>query len=326
MADARHSPEDDDPESDADAEDGGDSNAGSENGGDSSADGRTEAETGAGEATGGERGELESDDFAELSTEELRERVEEKYDFDDFGPSDMAEMSATEWEVVFDPETWITGETLLDRVEDELRSSVAGRDIFAVVERVGEGDDDRVVAYSDEGYAIVRPDGSIVGTGTILRDVEPTVALCAMEDYEVTAPPEDAGLPHPESVPEQSGDFGNRILQLVAGVTLLSGVLLLAAWIASVPGFVDLGAAGAIVATLGIVFALLGLFLFVTVANARLSDRMRSAQYRDRLEAVGAGSEERPPFLPDEAFEEGGRELEEAMERVHREALERTDR
>lgn len=262
-----------------------------------------------------------AEETEELSTEELRQQVEEQYDFEAFGPADMAEMSADEWEAVFDPDSWITGEELLDRVEAELRHNVQTREVFAAVERVGEGDDERVVAYSDEGYVIIRPDGSIQGTGTILRDVEPMVALCSMEEYDVPNVDEDAGLPHPESVPEASGDFGNQMLQVVAGVLTLSGVALFGAWIASLIGVLDLGFAGAIVLTLSIVFLLMGVFLFVTVANARLSDRMRSQQYRDRLRAVGAGSDERPSFLPDEAFEAGGRQLEVEMERVHREAL-----
>jgi hypothetical protein len=258
----------------------------------------------------------------ELSTEELRQQVEEQYDFEAFGPADMAEMSVDEWEAVFDPDSWITGAELLDRVEAELRHNVQTRQVFAAVERVGDGEDERVVAYSDEGYVIVRPDGSIQGTGTILRDVEPMVALCSMEEYDVPDVDEDAGLPHPDSVPEASGDFGNQMLQVVAGVLSLSGVAFVGAWIASLVGALDLVFAAAIVLTLGIVFLLLGVFLFVTVANARLSDRMRSQQYRDRLRAVGAGSDERPSFLPAEAFEAGGRRLEVEMERVHREALE----
>ncbi|MEF8915785.1 DUF7319 domain-containing protein [Natronomonas sp.] len=258
----------------------------------------------------------------ELSTEELRQQVEERYDFEKFSPADMAEMSVDEWEAVFDPDSWITGAELLDRVEAELRHNVQTRQVFAAVERVGEGEDERVVAYSDEGYVIVRPDGSIQGTGTILRDVEPMVALCSMEEYDVPDVDEDGGLPHPDSVPEASGDFGNQMLQVVAGVLSLSGVAFFGAWIASLVGVLDLGFAGAIVLTLGIVFLLMGVLLFVTVANARLSDRMRSQQYRDRLRAVGAGSDERPSFLPAEAFEAGGRQLEVEMERVHREALE----
>ncbi|QLD86691.1 hypothetical protein HWV23_13450 [Natronomonas halophila] len=257
----------------------------------------------------------------ELSTEELRQQVEEQYDFEKFSPADMAEMSVEEWEAVFDPDSWITGSELLDRVEAELRHNVQTRQVFAAVERVGDGEDERVVAYSDEGYVIVRPDGSIQGTGTILRDVEPMVALCSMEDYDVPDVDEDAGLPHPESVPEASGDFGNQMLQVVAGVLSLSGLAFIGSWLASLVGALDLGFAGAIVLTLGIVFLLMGIVLFVTVANARLSDRMRSQQYRDRLRAVGAGSEGRPSFLPDEAFEAGGRQLEVEMERVHREAL-----
>lgn len=262
------------------------------------------------------------DESTELSTEELRRQVEEKYDFEDFGPADMAQMTADEWAAAFDPETWITGAELLDRLERELRANVSRREVFAVVERVGAGDDDRVVAYSDEGYVIVRPDGSILGTGTILRDVEPMVALCAMEEYDVPDVPDDAGLPHPDTVAEGSGELGNRMLQVIAATCALAGLALFGVWVASLGGFVDIGFAGPIVLTLGLVFFLLGFFLFVTVANARLSDRMRSAQYRDRLRAVGAGSDERPAFLPDEAFEAGGRELEVEMERIHREAVE----
>ena len=259
------------------------------------------------------------------STAELRARVEEQYDFEDFGPREMTEMDADEWEAVFDADSWITGTALLDRVEQELRANVQRREVFAVVERVGDGDDDRVVAYSDEGYVIVRPEGTVKGTGTVLRDVEPMVALCSMESYDVPDVDEDAGLPHPDVVAGGSGDFGNRMLQVVAGATVLSGVAFVLVWLASVVGAVDIGFAGAIVLTLGLLFVVVGGFLFLTVANARLSDRMRAEQYRDRLRAVGAGTDERPEFLPGEAFEAGGRRLEEAMERVHREAIEDAD-
>ena len=259
------------------------------------------------------------------STAELRARVEEQYDFEDFGPREMAEMDADEWEAVFDADSWITGTALLDRVEQELRANVQRREVFAVVERVGDGDDDRVVAYSDEGYVIVRPEGTVKGTGTVLRDVEPMVALCSMESYDVPDVDEDAGLPHPDVVAGGSGDFGNRMLQVVAGATVLSGVAFVLVWLASVVGAVDIGFAGAIVLTLGLLFVVVGGFLFLTVANARLSDRMRAEQYRDRLRAVGAGTDERPDFLPDEAFEAGGRRLETAMERVHKEAIEDAD-
>ena len=283
-----------------------------------------EADSDFGSGSGTETGTADDgdgDNGDELSTAELRARVEEQYDFEEFGAAEMAEMSVEEWEAVFDPDAWLTGGGLLDRVERELRSNVRRREVFAVVERVGEGDADRVVAYSDEGYAIVRPDGTVRGTGTILRDIEPMVALCSMESYDVPEVGDDAGLPHPDSVESGSGDFGNRMLQVVAGATVLSGVGFVLVWLASVVGAVDIGFAGAIVLTLGFLFVVMGGFLFLTVANARLSDRMRAEQYRDRLRAVGAGSDDRPDFLPDEAFEAGGRRLEEAMERVHREAL-----
>ena len=285
-------------------------------------------ETSGADAEGPDRdSESRTDDGASdaLSTAELRAQVEEQYDFEDFGPREMAEMDADEWEAVFDADSWITGTALLDRVERELRANVQRREVFAVVERVGDGDDDRVVAYSDEGYVIVRPEGTVKGTGTVLRDVEPMVALCSMESYDVPDVDEDAGLPHPDVVAGGSGDFGNRMLQVVAGATVLSGVAFILMWLASVVGAVDIGFAGAIVLTLGLLFVVVGGFLFLTVANARLSDRMRAEQYRDRLRAVGAGTDERPEFLPGEAFEAGGRRLEEAMERVHREAIEDTD-
>jgi hypothetical protein len=115
------------------------------------------------------------------------------------------------------------------------------------------------------------------------------------------------------------------MLQVVAGATTLSGVIFLLVWVAGVVDLIGIGFGGAIIVTLGLFFLVIGFFLFLTVANARLSDRMRSEQYRDRLRAVGAGSDERPAFLPDEAFEAGGRELEEAMERIHREAIDGTD-
>jgi hypothetical protein len=148
------------------------------------------------------------------------------------------------------------------------------------------------------------------------------VALCSIEDYEVPDVDDDAGLPHPDTVAAGSGDFGNRMLQVVAGATVLAGVVFVLAWVGSVVGLVEIGFAGAIVVTLGLLFVGVGAFLFLTVANARLSDRMRAEQYRDRLRAVGAGSDERPAFLPDEAFDAGGRRLEESMARVHEEALE----
>lgn len=285
--------------------------------------GRGGAGSGPADATAGGEEAVE-----ERSTEELRAAVERRYDFEDFDEAAMAEMSVEEWEAVFDHDSWLTGEELLDRVEQELRANVQRRAVFAVVERVaeGEGEDDRVVAYSDEGYVIVRPDGTVQGTGTVLRDVEPMVALCSMEDYEVPDIEDGVGLPHPDTVESGSGDLGNRMLQVVAGATVLAGVAFVGVWIASVVGAIDIGFAGAIVVTLGLLFLAIGGFLFMTVANARLSDRMRAEQYRDRLRAVGAGSDDRPDFLPDEAFEAGGRRLDEAMARVHEEALEAAER
>ena len=229
----------------------------------------------------------------------LRREVEETYDFDDFGPEDMAEMSLEEWEAAFDPETWIVGEELLDRVEHELNARVAIREIFAVVERVRDGKD-CVVAYSDEGYAVVYADGSVEGEGTVLRDVKPTVALCSMESYELMDAPADVSLPEPADVVEGSGEFGNLMLQVVAGAQIVVGLGLLVAWIA----LPSLSTVVAPIAALG--FLVIGFFLFLVVANARLSDRFRTEEFRNRLRALDAVDAPRPEDLPDRGSTEGG--------------------
>ncbi|NIQ56861.1 MAG: hypothetical protein GWN85_26365, partial [Gemmatimonadetes bacterium] len=62
----------------------------------------------------GEPDEAEAEPPAGGEPGSLREAVEAKYDFDDFRPADMAQMSLEEWEAAFDPDTWITGTELLD--------------------------------------------------------------------------------------------------------------------------------------------------------------------------------------------------------------------
>jgi hypothetical protein len=236
------------------------------------------------------------DDAEDVQT--LRKKVDEKYDFDDFGPSDMAEMSAEEWEAAFDPETWVVGAALLDRVEADLRSRIATREVFAILERYEDGGEERLVAYSDEGYAIVGPDGSVEGRGTVLRDVKPTVALCSMESYEVPDAPEDVSLPTPADVPEGTGQLGNNLLQVVAFAQLLTGVGLIGVWLFTdaVPtpgGYVNL-----VPPLMGLIFVGLGVFLLAVVANARLSDRFRAEEFRDRLRATGVEDGTRPDVLP----------------------------
>ncbi|WP_205254064.1 MULTISPECIES: hypothetical protein [Halostella] len=230
--------------------------------------------------------------------ETLRQRVEEKYDFDDFGPEQMAEMTAEEWDAAFDDDTWITGRDLLDRVEADLANQIADRQVFAVLERIRRDGEMRLLAYSDEGYAMVYPDGTVEGFGTVMRDVKPTVALCSMESYDPPAPPEgDVFLPDPESVPEGSGELGNLMLQAIAAIQVLAGLVLLGAWLfADVSGIAAVVAAG---------FIVIGLVLFVTVANARLSDKFRAEEYRDRLRATGLEAGERPDFLPLEGDDDG---------------------
>lgn len=228
------------------------------------------------------------------------EEVEERYDFDAFGPADMDEMSGDEWEVAFDPDSWVTGTELLDRVEADLRARIDRRDVFAVLERetreTESGVEHRLLARSDEGYAAVYEDGSVVGEGTVLRDVKPSVALCSMPEYEVPETTGDGSLPDPESVPTEGSGLGNTLLLVIGGVQLLAGVVLLAAWV-----LVPLTVIGAV---FGIAFLLFGLFLVVVVANARLAARFRSAEYRDRLRSIDVVGDEAAPGTPSEASDE----------------------
>jgi len=235
----------------------------------------------------------------------LREQVEEKYDFEEFGPADMAEMTADEWEVAFDDETWITGEELLDRVERDLLGRVATRDVFARVERHREPP--RVLAYSDEGYAIVYPDGSVEGEGTVLRDVKPTVALSSMDSYDVPESVPENPLPEPDAVPEGGGELGNQMLQVIAATQLLAGLTMIGGGVLAVAGV--FGGPGANIEFLfvgGVAFIAIALVLFFTVANARLSDKFRAAEYRDRLRAIGLENGERPAFVPELTAEDNG--------------------
>jgi hypothetical protein len=233
-------------------------------------------------------GEGDEAPAGELSTEELRAQVEDRYDFDEFSPEDMKRMSPEEWDAAFDPDSWITGEELMDRVEADVKAAVVRRDVFARVERLSNPD--RIVAYSDEGYAVVYGDGGIEGSGTVLRDVKPVVALCSMEEYEPSTMPDGDLLPDPMEVPEGSGEQGNLMLQLIAATQGIAGLVLLGA------GVLD-GSPLLVVAGLG--FLVITFLLFFTVANARLSDKFRAEEYRNRLRAVGLDGDDRPEFMDD---------------------------
>jgi len=254
-------------------------------------------------AADGSAGATADSEMAETDDlETLREEVEAKYDFEDFGPADMAEMSADEWEAAFDPETWTTGEALLDRVEADLKQRIANRDVFARLERL----DDRIIAYADNGYATVYGDGTVEGRGTVLRDVKPTVALCSMDSYDVPDDPPEELLPEPTEVPEGSGELGNRVLQAIAAAQVLAGVVLLGAGLGV--GLRVIAPAGGslrdiniwVMLGAGVAFVGVGLFLFTVVANARLSDKFRAEEYRNRLEAVDFD----PAELPEDVTEE----------------------
>lgn len=245
------------------------------------------------EATADTEAETETED----DLEELRKRVEEKYDFDNFGAADMAEMTPEEWDVAFDPDTWITGDDLLERVEKELKARVADREVFATLEYAEVEGRRSLVAYSDTDYAIVYPDGTVEGRGTVVRDVKPTVALCSMDSYDVEDPPADWQLPDPGTLPEEQSELGNWMLQLLAFSQLVIGLVAIGIWIyQGLESQLVLGVAG-------MILIVISFLLFLMVANARLSDRFRTEEYESRLRSIGSGS--RPSFLPieDEAFE-----------------------
>jgi len=79
------------------------------------------------------------------------------------------------------------------------------------------------------------------------------------------------------------------MIQVVAIVQVLAGAALLIASFV-----IDLNTI--VAPAMGIVFLLIGLLLFVMVANARL-DRFRSEEYRERLRALRQ-AKERPDFVP----------------------------
>lgn len=235
----------------------------------------------------------DQDEGGDESVRELREAVEEKYDFDNFGPAEMAEMSIDEWQAAFDPETWITGEELIDRIEADLKTRVQSREVFARIERYH--DPPRLLAYSDSAYAMIYPDGSVEGEGTVLRDVKPTVALCSMESYDVPESPDGPILPRPDEVPEGGNELGNNMLQIIAGIQALAGIVLLGGGLFA---FGTRGENALLMAIAGLGFLTIGIILFGVVANARLSDSFRAEEYRERLRGIGLEDGERPEFLP----------------------------
>jgi hypothetical protein len=100
------------------------------------------------------------------------------------------------------------------------------------------------------------------------------------------------------------------MLQAVAGAQVLAGVVLVGAWLLMTVGVLSppggasvrsLNVIGMLVA--GLLFLAIGVLLFTVVANARLSDRFRAEEYRNRLRAIDLEPGERPEVLPEEERE-----------------------
>jgi hypothetical protein len=84
---------------------------------------------------------------------------------------------------------------------------------------------------------------------------------------------------------------------LLAGGVLLGGYLLHLIGVLTIPQAAAGGVNLVLLLVAGLGFVVVGLFLLVVVANARLSDRFRSEAYRERLRSVGVADGERPAFL-----------------------------
>jgi hypothetical protein len=97
------------------------------------------------------------------------------------------------------------------------------------------------------------------------------------------------------------------MLQVVAGVLVVAGLALVGGWILLA------NLSTVIAPAVGLFFLFVGLFLFASVANARLSDRFRVEEYRERLRAIGLEDGDRPDFLPIEDGEVVGPDAREAV-------------
>jgi hypothetical protein len=90
---------------------------------------------------------------------------------------------------------------------------------------------------------------------------------------------------------------------VIASVNVLAGLVLLGAWVLyltgvlSQPGTTTQGLNLALIVVAALGFLGIGIFLFTMVANARLSDKFRAEEFRNRLRAIGLEDGERPAFL-----------------------------
>jgi len=120
----------------------------------------------------------------------------------------MARMSADEWEAVFDADSWITGPELLDRVDAEIKNRIATRDIFGVIERETVDGVDRLLVYSDEGYATVSLDGTVRGEEGCFGMSNPSWRCARWRSTMSQNHPKTTGCPRRRPSPNRAASWG----------------------------------------------------------------------------------------------------------------------
>lgn len=212
---------------------------------------------------------------------------------------DKVTVSINPGEFIHSSEKIIVGLDLIDRIEADTKDRIRRRNILAMIERISIEGIDHILIYDDLGYAIVEPDGSVSGIGSIRAEMENVVVLCSMSNYDVPELIKDNFLPNISSTYKPPNQIGNKLLQILSLSFFIIGCTLLVS-----PIFLNFYASSATILTTisGFGFILISLFITTMVVHSRLSDRFRSSEYQNRLKNIGIGSNSRPSFIPQ--FEE----------------------
>ncbi len=212
---------------------------------------------------------------------------------------DKVIVSTNPGEFIHSSEKIIVGTDLLDRIEADTKDRIRRRNILAMIERISIEGTGHILIYDDLGYALVEPDGSVSGIGSIRTEIENVVVLCSMSSYDVPELLNGNFLPKISSTYKPANQIGNKLLQTLSFSFFIIGFILLIS-----PIFINFYASSATILTTisGLGFILTSLFIITLVIHSRLSDRFRSSEYQNRLKNIGIGSNSRPSFIPQ--FEE----------------------